>query len=112
MAQHEYIAAALLQQLAELDAEIERLKEQKDKFMWQVRDTCTRADAAEARVRELEPDAARLDWLQDHLLGEGSADKFGLDHPEWSDSLEWSDIPEGESLRHIVDAAMASEGGG
>jgi chromosome segregation ATPase len=33
---------------------IERLKELADKFMWQVRDTCARAEAAEARIAKLE----------------------------------------------------------
>jgi len=33
---------------------IERLKELADKFMWQVRDTCARAEAADARIAKLE----------------------------------------------------------
>jgi hypothetical protein len=39
---------------------IERLKELADKFMWQVRDTCARAEAAEARIAKLE--AALRAW--------------------------------------------------
>lgn len=41
--------------VAAKDAEIERLKEQNDKFKWQVRDTCTRAEFSEeelARFKE------------------------------------------------------------
>lgn len=60
-------AAAMIRALAaERDAEHERA----DKFMWQVRDTCTRAEAAErqlsealARLERLEGDTKRLDFL-------------------------------------------------
>ena len=34
-----------------LNAELEKLREQRDKFMWQVRDTCARAEAAEADAK-------------------------------------------------------------
>jgi hypothetical protein len=36
-----------------LAEELLKQRERADKFMWQVRDTCQRAEAAEARVREL-----------------------------------------------------------
>lgn len=35
------------------ETEIEKLKEQNDKFKWQVRDTCTRAEMAEAKLTHL-----------------------------------------------------------
>lgn len=35
--------------------------EQREKFMWQVRDTCTRAENAEARAEALQADVARLE---------------------------------------------------
>lgn len=41
-------------------AEIERLTELNDKFMWQVRDTCTRAEKAEKRIADLEAEVERL----------------------------------------------------
>lgn len=40
--------------IAARDAKIERLNEQNDKFKWQVRDTCTRAEAAEAKLAQYE----------------------------------------------------------
>jgi hypothetical protein len=45
---------SLATELLESQAEIDQLKELADKFMWQVRDTCARAEAAEARIAELE----------------------------------------------------------
>ena len=47
--QHDnWFTLALQEQLAEKEKEIERLKELNDKFMWQVRDTCARAEKAES----------------------------------------------------------------
>lgn len=54
-------------------AEIEKLKEQNDKFKWQVRDTCTRAEVAEAKLAKYEDQLpigyitpkAQLSLLQD-----------------------------------------------
>jgi len=49
--QHDnWFAFVLQEQLAEKEKEIEQLKEQNDKFMWQVRDTCARAEKAENLV--------------------------------------------------------------
>ncbi len=49
--QHDnWFTLALQEQLAEKEKEIERLKELNDKFMWQVRDTCARAEKAENLV--------------------------------------------------------------
>ena len=49
--QHDnWFAFVLQEQLAEKEKEIERLKELNDKFMWQVRDTCARAEKAENLV--------------------------------------------------------------
>lgn len=36
-----------------LKAELEKLRDQRDKYVWQVRDTCRRAEAAEAREKRL-----------------------------------------------------------
>ena len=36
-----------------LKAELEKLRDQRDKYMWQVRDTCARAEAAEADAKRL-----------------------------------------------------------
>lgn len=44
--------------IAAKDAEIEKLNEQNDKFKWQVRDTCTRAEAAEAKLAQIEKQEA------------------------------------------------------
>jgi len=40
--------------IAHLTARAETAEEQADKFKWQVRDTCARAEKAEARIKELE----------------------------------------------------------
>lgn len=50
-------------------AENEKLKEQNDKFKWQVRDTCTRAESAEAKLAQIEdiikdPDAVHIALLR------------------------------------------------
>ncbi|WP_136259407.1 hypothetical protein [Rhodanobacter lindaniclasticus] len=45
--------------LVELEAENERLQDKADKFMWQVRDTCTRAEKAEAMLRDI----AGCEWF-------------------------------------------------
>ena len=45
--------ANVLHHTAELHAQIEALRERADKFMWQVRDTCRRAEIAEARAERL-----------------------------------------------------------
>lgn len=103
---------ALLQQLAERDAEVERLKEQKEKFMWQVRDTCTRAEAAEARVRELDLDAARYRFLRD------TQTTFGVSaqHDDAGQRIFYVRL-HGYGVDPIdvdsaIDAELASEGGG
>ena len=46
-------------EIQRLEHELAASKEVAEKFKWQVRDTCTRAEAAEALVKELTPDAAR-----------------------------------------------------
>ena len=46
-----------------LKAELEKLKDQRDKYMWQVRDTCARAEAAEADVKRLRAALVRIDAL-------------------------------------------------
>jgi len=50
-------------------AEAEKQKERAEKFMWQVRDTCTRAEAAEARALAAE---AERDALREALAPFGS----------------------------------------
>lgn len=40
--------------------ECEKQKELADKFMWQVRDTCVRAERAEARIAELEAEVKQM----------------------------------------------------
>lgn len=46
-----------------LKAELEKLRDQRDKYMWQVRDTCRRAEAAEAREKRLREALVRVDAL-------------------------------------------------
>lgn len=70
--------------LAERDADIERLKEQKDKFMWQVRDTCTRAEAAEhARDEAIQNLRIADEWLDNAPHG-NDCFVYGYyeDHPD------------------------------
>lgn len=43
----------LVVRLHDVTAENERLRDKADKFMWQVRDTCTRAEKAEAMLRDI-----------------------------------------------------------
>ena len=49
--------------LAARDAELARVKEQADKFKWQVRDTCQRAERAEAERDAAREQAARSTFL-------------------------------------------------
>jgi hypothetical protein len=63
---------ALRARLAEKDAEAAKWKQRADKYMWQVRDTCARAEAAEKALAEREGhDDATADkfckWLAEAL---------------------------------------------
>ena len=59
------LKSEILSRLAEARKEIERLKEQNDKFMWQVRDTCQRAEKAEAENAALRE---RLQGIEDMVI--------------------------------------------
>ena len=53
--------------VAELRAEVVKERERAEKFMWQVRDACARAEAAERRVGELEKLQGELSALEQFL---------------------------------------------
>ena len=54
--------------------EIERLTELNDKYIWQVRDTCKRAEEAEARIRK----AMRLTLFDRKLIKEAEPGHYAL----------------------------------
>ena len=54
------------QALRDQEAEIEKLREKADKFMWQVRGTCVRAEKAEALLRSMRNGAFNIGgWASD-----------------------------------------------
>ena len=66
--------------VAELRAEVIKERERADKFMWQVRDTCARAEAAERRVGELTTMIEEMrEYVSDALHQEREAFK-GYEH--------------------------------
>lgn len=81
--------------IASLLEQVERERERADKFMWQVRDTCARAEAAQSRVSVLEgalrpfkeiaevalsEAPADADYLSVFIDSEGKSHRVTLDH--------------------------------
>ena len=62
-----------------LKAALEKLRDERDKYMWQVRDTCRRAEAAEAELRIHRERAASVNNMWRHEFSrevEAAADKL------------------------------------
>lgn len=60
--------------------------EQREKFMWQVRDTCTRAENADARITALQAEVARL--IEANGILEDALQEAGDDYPG-SNTQKW-----------------------
>ena len=65
-------------QIAALSAALEAERERSHKFMWQVRDTCKRAESAEANLKDAGDVVMRL-----VLLYEGEHDPELVSRPDW-----------------------------
>ncbi|HJS06910.1 MAG TPA: hypothetical protein VJ809_04595 [Pirellulales bacterium] len=100
---------ALLRRLAERDADREVFEHNYLREEEKAASFRRRAEAAEARVRELERDAARLDWFSS-----GGIDRIMYECPngDWCAQDDVIGAWHGDTPRAAIDAAMASEVGG
>lgn len=80
--------------------EIEKLKDQNDKFKWQVRDTCTRAETAEAELAisktERHADGEYIGSLEAELAQIKAQEPVAWMHPE----ARWTDVSKQEVAVH------------
>lgn len=96
----DYARANVEHHTAAKDAEIKALRERADKFKWQVRDTCVRAEKAEAQLAELR---ATLQGIAD------------ADYQEWDDGLNtpFTFVTWAKSrAAHAISTLAAADGGG
>lgn len=80
------------------------VRAERDKFMWQVRDTCQRAEKAEGEVLALRQDKARLDGMEKQLLRKAS---MRFDDGTFKAVNAWSIASAGTNLREALDTALA-----
>jgi hypothetical protein len=70
--------------------------------------TALYAEPVAGREGQDAKDARRLEWLAQHFASGGGMDAHGLDHPDWPDSIEWSDAADPSSFRSLIDAALSA----
>ncbi len=94
-------ADALDAKIAADKAEIERLRELADKYKWQVRDTCTRAEKAEAQLATARQEGRDEALEEAAQAGEAEAERWAL---QWASGRDGGELDVGTAIRALKTA--------